>query len=351
MRRDICEPYNHPALNAILALLLVLPFLFIIYLANLGECSRNARLLVYLGLVLTNSFILVEGLVITTMAALPTGEGIGSLFGAQPATQAWRAARLELAGPVLMVSGLLALGALLPAARRLVARVLPIQPDSLVHAAAVSLTATAIGLNLFQMLAFTPALFALVEDPQLQQLVSPSYLDVLVFPLLTFTLAALLGVGLGVRRGQREILERLGVRRLTLPHLGLALAATGILVSLAILTEELWRMIDPQGLERVGSLSKALLGNFSGLSGALAIGVAAAIGEESFFRGAYQPRMGIPLTSLLFASFHVQYGITLATLLILIMSVVLGVLRARTSLSVCILVHFLYNFTTVLVAS
>ena len=338
-------------MNAILTLLLVLPFLFIVYLANLGECSRNARLLTYLGLALTNSFILVEGLVITTMAALPTGEGIGSLFGAQPATQAWRAARLELAGPVLMVSGLLALGALLPAARRLVARVLPIQPDSLVHAVAVSLTATAIGLNLFQMLAFTPALFALVEDPQLQQLVSPSYLDVLVFPLLTFTLAALLGVGLGVRRGQSEILERLGVRRLTLPHLGLALAATGILVSLAILTEELWRMIDPQGLERVGSLSKALLGNFSGLNGALAIGVAAAIGEESFFRGAYQPRMGIPLTSLLFASFHVQYGITLATLLILIMSVVLGVLRARTSLTVCILVHFLYNFTTVLVAS
>jgi hypothetical protein len=110
-------------------------------------------------------------------------------------------------------------------------------------------------------------------------------------------------------------------------------------------------MLDPQGLERVGSLSKALLGNFSGFSGALAIGTAAAIGEETFFRGAYQPRMGIVITSLLFASFHVQYGITPATLLILAMSLILGVLRARTSLSVCVLVHFLYNFTTVLLAS
>jgi CAAX amino terminal protease family. len=81
------------------------------------------------------------------------------------------------------------------------------------------------------------------------------------------------------------------------------------------------------------------------------IGTAAAIGEETFFRGAYQPRMGIVITSLLFASFHVQYSITPATLLILAMSLILGVLRARTSLSVCVLVHFLYNFTTVLLTS
>jgi hypothetical protein len=226
------------------------------------------------------------------------------------------------------------------------------QADSPVHATALSLTATALGLNLFQMLALTPALFALVEDPQQrQQLSGPSYLDVLAFPLLAFTLAALLGVGLGVRRSQAEALARLGVKPLTLPHLGLALISTAALIGLAIATEQLWRMLDPQGLERVGSLSKALLGNFSGFSGALAIGTAAAIGEETFFRGAYQPRMGIVITSLLFASFHVQYGITPATLLILAMSLILGVLRARTSLSVCVLVHFLYNFTTVLLAS
>ncbi len=338
-------------MNAILALLLVLPFLFIIYSANLGARLPNARLFVYLSLVLINSFILAGGLVIAATAALLPGEGAGGVFGAQPTTQEWRAGRLDLAGLALMVSGLLALGALLPPARRLAARLLPIQPDNLVHVTALSLTATAIGLNLFQMLALTPALFALAEDPQRQQLVGPSYLDVLVFPLLTFTIAALLGAGLGVRRSQSETLERLGVRPLTLPHLGLALAATGILVGLAVLTDGLWRMVDPQGLERVGSLSKAILGNFSGLSGALAIGVAAAIGEESFFRGAYQPRMGIPLTALLFASFHTQYGITPATLLVLVMGVILGVLRARTSLTVCILVHFLYNFTTVLVAS
>jgi len=316
-----------------------------------GERSRKARLFVYLSLGAINSLILVAGLFIIG-AVLLADESTISAPEASSILQQVRAARLDLAGLSLVGSALVALIALLPSARRLAARLLPIQADSPVHATALSLTATALGLNLFQMLALTPALLALVEDPQQrQQLSSPSYLDVLVFPLLAFTLAALLGVGLGTRRTQSEALARLGVKPLTLPHLGLALISTAMLIGLAILTEQLWQLLDPQGLDRVGSLSKALLGNFSGLGGALAIGVAAAIGEESFFRGAYQPRMGLALASLLFASFHVQYGITPATLLILVMSLILGLLRARTSLSVCVLVHFLYNFTTVLLAS
>jgi membrane protease YdiL (CAAX protease family) len=60
--------------------------------------------------------------------------------------------------------------------------------------------------------------------------------------------------------------------------------------------------------------------------------------------------MGIVLSTLLFASFHVQYGITPATGLVLMIGFVLGALRERTSLTVCILVHFLYNFTSVLLS-
>ncbi len=344
--------YNSNALNAIFTLLLLLPIFLLIYLANLGERSRDARLLHYLSLAVVNGFILLMGAFSVMSAVLLAIGDVSSTVEASPAIQQLRTARLDLGGLALVIGALLALAALLPPVRRLAARLLPMQADSPVHATALSLTATALGLNLFQMLALTPALFALVEDPQQrQQLSGPSYLDVLAFPLLAFTLAALLGVGLGVRRSQAEALARLGVKPLTLPHLGLALISTAALIGLAIATEQLWRMLDPQGLERVGSLSKALLGNFSGFSGALAIGTAAAIGEETFFRGAYQPRMGIVITSLLFASFHVQYGITPATLLILAMSLILGVLRARTSLSVCVLVHFLYNFTTVLLAS
>ena len=54
------------------------------------------------------------------------------------------------------------------------------------------------------------------------------------------------------------------------------------------------------------------------------------------------------LMALLFASFHVQYGLSPATLLVFVIGIILGVLRQRTSLSVCMLVHFLYNATLVL---
>jgi len=228
--------------------------------------------------------------------------------------------------------------------------VLPIDSGNAVHATALSLTATAFGLNLFQMAALGPLVFAAVASEQLSQQLQQTYLDVLVFPLLTFVAATLLGVGLYIRRNQDQALLRLGLTMPTARQLLVVVAVTVALIGLAIVTEQLWAAVDPQSLEQVGGLSKALLGNMTGLAGAFAIGAAAAIGEEGFFRGAYQPRMGLVLTALLFASFHVQYGITPATVLVLFIGLVLGVIRQRASLTACILVHFLYNFISVLIS-
>jgi membrane protease YdiL (CAAX protease family) len=345
-------------MNAVTTLIAMLPFFVAIYLANAAERERSARILVYLYLLFLNGLIALIGLLSLAGAGLFTSDDfVGALQQQDPALNAaqFRAIPLHLAGAVLMLAALLAMLALLPPARRLAARLLPLRADSMVHTAALSLTATALGVNLFQMIALAPMLLAATATEQgieqLQQLGSVSYLDVLVFPLLTFGVAALLGVGLYLRRTQAEALERLGLAPLTMPQLGAAAGLTVALLGMAILTERAWQALDPESLRKVGGLSKALMGNFTGLSGALAIGVAAAIGEETFFRGAYQPRMGIALTSLLFTSFHVQYGITPATLLVFVMSIALGILRQRTSLTVCILVHFLYNFITVLAAS
>jgi len=345
-------------MNAVATLIAMLPFLFAIYLVNAAERERSVRVLVYLYLLLLNGLIAVIGLFSLAGAALFASDDFANALQQQnPGLDVaqFRAARLDLAGALLMLATLLAMLALLPPVRRLAARLLPLRADSMVHTAALSLTATALGLNLFQMVALAPMLLAATATEQgieqLQRLGGVSYLDVLVFPLLTFVIAALLGVGLYVRRTQAEAFERLGLAPLTVPQLGAAAGLTIALLGMAIFTERAWQALDPEGLKRVGGLSKALMGNFTGLSGALAVGVAAAIGEETFFRGAYQPRMGIVLTSLLFTSFHVQYGITPATLLVFVMSVVLGILRQRTSLTMCILVHFLYNFTSVLVAS
>ncbi|BCX04576.1 MAG: hypothetical protein KatS3mg053_2514 [Candidatus Roseilinea sp.] len=345
-------------MNAITTLFAMLPFLLAIFLANVAEKERSVRVLVYLYLAMLNGLIAVVGLFSLAGAELLASEAfLNALLQQYPSLEVsqLRGVRFDLAGLILMLAALLAMIALLPPVRRLAARVLPMQADSAVHTTALSLTATTLGVNLFQMVALAPLLFAVTATEQgvqqIQQMGGVSYLDVLVFPLLTLVIAALLGVGLYTRRDQPDTLARLGFAPLTLQQLGIAAGFTIALLGMAIVTERAWQSLDPESLKKVGGLSKALMGNFTGLTGALAIGVAAAIGEETFFRGAYQPRMGIVLTSLLFTSFHTQYGITPATLLVLVMSVILGILRQRTSLTVCILVHFLYNFTTVLIAS
>jgi len=66
-------------------------------------------------------------------------------------------------------------------------------------------------------------------------------------------------------------------------------------------------------------------------------------------RGALQPRLGLLLTSLVFAGLHVHYSwFGMATILLL--GVLLGLIRNRTSTTVAILVHALYDIAAVLTA-
>ena len=74
--------------------------------------------------------------------------------------------------------------------------------------------------------------------------------------------------------------------------------------------------------------------------------VSAGVGEEITMRGALQPRLGLKLTSLLFASLHVQYS-WFGVLVIFVLGLVLGVVRARTSTSVVMLAHTVFDVVAV----
>ena len=78
----------------------------------------------------------------------------------------------------------------------------------------------------------------------------------------------------------------------------------------------------------------------------LLLGLSAGIGEEITLRGALQPKLGIALTSLLFASLHVQYS-WFGMLALLFFGLLLGVIRRRTSTTVAIAVHALYDVLAV----
>ena len=80
------------------------------------------------------------------------------------------------------------------------------------------------------------------------------------------------------------------------------------------------------------------------------IGVGAGLGEETLFRGAVQPVFGIPATSILFASMHVQYGPSLLLGYIFVLSVGLGLLRRYFNTTTSFLAHAGYNTLGILAA-
>src|SRR5215213_6018276 len=122
---------------------------------------------------------------------------------------------------------------------------------------------------------------------------------------LPFVVIALLGVGAGIRRGPRETLARLGYGPISLSHVGI--------FAISVAADALFSQMQPDLYRKVGEISEVLfdpkgLSLVAAVLFALLIGVGAGLGEETLFRGAVQPVLGIPVTSVLFASMHVQYG-------------------------------------------
>jgi membrane protease YdiL (CAAX protease family) len=170
---------------------------------------------------------------------------------------------------------------------------------------------------------------------------------------LPLVIVAFCGVGFGVRRNFRETLARLGYGPITLPHLGIvALVVVGALL-LSFAADWLFATLQPNLFEQVGEVSEGLLSP-KGLSPAAAvlfallIGLSAGVGEETLFRGAVQPRLGIVLTSVLWAAIHVQYGPSVILVYIFIFSLALGFLRNRINTTATFITHATYNFLTVL---
>jgi membrane protease YdiL (CAAX protease family) len=334
-----------------LDLLVYLPFLIVVVLANLAERHRRRpfrvadpgldraldlvlRYLPTVQLALLNLFLLA----LAGLAALG-GLAINAVPEAAPAG-GFQPDWLALAAGTLL-TGLLAFAPLLPGLRRWLARQLPLDPDSPVHMTALAFAIYQVGLSLAQM-----ALIGDLENLTEAELGLTVWSVLLSgIPLLLF---ALLGVGLWVRRDWRVLLDRLGLRRPTWRHLLLAAVAVVLLLAFDYAVTLFWQGVDPLGYDVLDRVTENLFGGLISVGGALALGLSAGISEELLFRGAVQPRLGLILTSILFAVGHLQYSLSLATLEILIIGLVLGLIRNRTGTTVAILVHAGYNTMGVL---
>jgi membrane protease YdiL (CAAX protease family) len=77
----------------------------------------------------------------------------------------------------------------------------------------------------------------------------------------------------------------------------------------------------------------------------------APIGEELFFRGYLQKRVGVVFASVLFAALHFGYGSVVEVVAAFLISILLGFeLRKNNDLHACILAHAGYNMITIILA-
>jgi len=158
-------------------------------------------------------------------------------------------------------------------------------------------------------------------------------------------LLALGGVGFLVRRDLRATIRRLGLSVPRPSHYGVVAAGVLALYLLNVGIESWQRAWLPALWEQDQRVNGMLAGGL-GLGGGLLLGVSAGVGEELAMRGALQPRLGLVFTAVVFAGLHVHYSwVGMGTILLL--GIVLGVIRERTSTTVAILVHTVYDVLAV----
>ena len=219
--------------------------------------------------------------------------------------------------------------------RERIGRVLPIDPDSPVHAYALVLAVILFGTQLATIL------FADVLAID-QTLPSLSIADVLASET-PFLIMALAGVGLFIRRNTAGAAERLGLVRPAWWQVALALAAAGAFFALVQGADWLSHQWTPGVASQVDRTTQHVFGGLNDPIGIAAIALLPGICEEILFRGALQPRLGLLVTAVLFTSIHTQYGLSFDALSVLIVAIGLGLIRKYTNTTTSSVCHVTYN--------
>ena len=238
-------------------------------------------------------------------------------------------------GLAVFVGGLAAGSVVVPAVRRGIARLLPIDPASPLDATAVALTLLLVA-NQVGVQVSGDVLIQTAANPRLQ----PA--DVLVNEL-PFLAAALLGVGLLIRRSPRETLYRLALVRPTWWQVVLGLACAGVFYAFSLGADAAAQALTPEISRKVGAATEQLYGGLTNPLGIATIALSAGICEEAFFRGALQPRLGLLWASFVFAIVHTQYGLSIQEVAVFVLALGLGFLRSRTNTTTTMICHVVYN--------
>ena len=275
-------------------------------LANFGERYSTPRILTLIAGGILAGLSLVVGLLGSLLHLLSYSAG-----GESAST--FRLDELTLLP--FAVAGGLGLLYLWPAAQRAVARVVPVQPGS-------------------PVIYLTVVLGLLLVAQQLGSQVTsqlPLTYGELLAQDIPFLILAFVGVGIFIRRSPRESIERLGLLPPSKNRWWLvALVGIAVFLAVAFGIESLASVVAPEQQKKVTDVSNVLFSHFNNPGAIIFLGLLAAVVEETLFRGAMQPRLGILVTSILFAALHTQYAVSFATLEVFVLGLGLGWLRKES---------------------
>ncbi len=352
------EPYGVYATRFGSAGLQSLPFLLLALLAYPGEHRPEFKMLTVFYWLLLVGMVCISAVGISAMGLIDAQafEGMQKPQKGPPAIEKLfpPAAAGELAVITLGALSAVLLGviAYLPSVRKLVARVLPIDPDSFVHGTALAtVVAMTVALAVPLMILHEPPLLTFVNNfkstDAFKEFGKQDQSIDNLFGLAWLVPCALLAVGFPLYRTFGEALRRVGLVVPSIPQVAFGLFAAVALVGVMtygvdpattwVWDRYGWPKTDVKAFE---DLMKAVINP----AGAVAIGVSAGLGEELFARGVLQPRLGILLSNLLFTAMHaLQYNWD-GLLSVFIIGMILGVIRKYSNTTTSAIVHGTYDF-------
>jgi uncharacterized protein len=344
-----------------------LPFILLIWIANLADAHRTTEsstpsltrvsyllLGLFYGATLLIGLLLLAGGLASEQLDLQTlWAGDLGQTGMDPRLVASIFQSLPVIGAGVAVASALGLFLLLPPARRTLATLIPIDPTSTVHAVALSLTMIIV-INMVVTLGIgldTLVELMLARPPDEEPMALTLPLATLWVQQILMAVWALIGVGWLSRRTLAATLQRLAIviprGRDVLAGVGVGFGTVFVSSIVAAIAAQFDIGIDPD----VEALNEVLLGPlFTSVFGVLTVGLAAALGEETLFRGALQPRFGLIFTTILFAIVHSNYGISVSTLVVFVAGLIFGILRNRFNTTTAMMAHATYNSTLAFLA-
>lgn len=217
-------------------------------------------------------------------------------------------------------------------------RIMPIDPDNPVHALALVLAILLFGIQ--------AATFAFLSSSQSNESAPPPGIGDLIAGDLSLLILAVAGVGLFIRRNISVTATRLGFVVPAWWHVVLALACAGVFFAFIEVMDALSHAWTPGVARQVDTNVQHLFGGFINPVGIVALALVPGLCEESLFRGALQPRLGLIVPAILFTSLHTQYGLSLILLAVLVVAIGLGLIRKFTNTTTSSICHVTYNLLT-----